>query len=183
MVKKFGMTTSDKSYIRCYILYKAKFTNITGDVYMSGWSGNDSYMIDIDENVTAIKCSTSSTTLGTLLPVEENAEYLFLKPFDSGNYDVTYNTYFTGNFQMEIYDPKIISWGCVNLCAERYNGTYYVGYIPFAAATSPVIKGQYEFNNTITSPQYGELIGRIRINNSGNVYIFNGTAWKRIDNT
>lgn len=162
-----------------YEICKIKFTNVTSNLLMRGWSenGGSNYILDPATYVYT-KIPMDSNT-GTVLeyPIEEGKTYYLIYALGSG-YSTRYNHYIGGHFTMEITEPKIYCLGSMNLHAECYDGKYFCGHIPFMSEGNfvPAYYGQF---GTIDSPN---LTGRIRIK-SGNIQVYNGSVWKQINNS
>lgn len=162
-----------------YEICKIKFTNITSNLLIRGWSesGGTSHIVDPEtHSFTQIPMDAST---GTVLeyPIEEGKTY-YLIYFLGDGYATRYNHYVGGHFTMEITEPKIFCLGSMNLHAECYDGKYFCGHIPFMSEGNfvPVLYGQF---GSIDSPN---LTGRIRIKN-GNIQVYNGSVWKQINNS
>lgn len=174
----YNFNTSPSNYqFNVYEIFKVKFTNITSNVLLRGWVdvSGASYIIDKNYNYTRIPMSTNT---GTVLSYEvvEGDTYYIMYPIGNG-YATRYNHYFGGHFTMEITEPTIYSVGRQNLVCQSYNGTYFEGYFPFKGELYPT-----EAYGQFTTNTYPALTGRIRINN-GNIQVYNGSAWKQINNS
>lgn len=145
-----------------YEIYKVKFTNVTSNLLIRGWSENSmgsSYILN-PETYAYTKIPMDATT-GTVLEyeIEEGKTYFFIYVIGSG-YHTRYNHYLGGHFTMEITEPTTYCVGSMNLCGEYYDGQYFCGHIPFKSGENfiPSVYGQ--FNDTYNLPA---MKGRMRL--------------------
>jgi len=164
-----------------YEIFKVKFTNVTSNLLMRGWSENGGSNYIIDPETYEYTKIPMNTTTGTVLeyPIVEGKTYFIIYALGTG-YSTRYNHYFGGHFTMEITEPTLYCVGSMNLCGEYYDGQYFCGFIPFKSAVKfvPDIFGQ--FYNTCNLPS---LKGRFRLNVYGNVQVCDGSVWKQINNS
>lgn len=87
-----------------------------------------------------------------------------------------------GSFTIETLDCGAFITQSMNVCAETFDGQYYIGNIPFKANSSSWVNEiNWDTNDTTT---WNGIAKYARyVNASGNIMMFNGTVWKQINNS
>ena len=87
-----------------------------------------------------------------------------------------------GSFTIETLDCGAFITQSMNVCAETFDGQYYIGNIPFKATSSSWVN---EINwDTNDNTTWNGIAKYARyVNASGNIMMFNGTVWKQINNS
>lgn len=87
-----------------------------------------------------------------------------------------------GSFTIETLDCGAFITQSMNVCAETFDGQYYIGNIPFKANSSSWANEiNWDTNDTTT---WNGIAKYARyVNASGNIMMFNGTVWKQINNS
>lgn len=98
---------------------------------------------------------------------------------ETQSYQRSYAMRVIGDLTFEVSQPYMFNKQIQNLCAETYNGDGFTGAIP---SEGLVYFKDYSGNNSLTPTTIRIPLGTTAISN-GTIYMWEGTVWKRINNT
>ena len=109
---------------------------------------------------------------------EDGVVYDFVTDYSEYDASDQYMYKAIGSFTVEIFDMYYMTPQSANICGETYDGTYFRGTMPFIGTN---VKFSNDYSRIDTSrtglgvPKYFNYT-----DSNGNVYIYNGSAWKQI---
>jgi hypothetical protein len=118
---------------------------------------------------------------GQFFPVEGETYNMYygFKDDKTQSYQRSYGLMEYGDMTFEVSEPYLFNYQIQNICAETYNGEGFTGAIPF--------EGNVFFDSYITKKNIAPSAVRIPLGtpivDSGNIYMWNGSVWKQINNS
>ena len=109
---------------------------------------------------------------------EDGVVYDFVSRYNDSLAQSQYMYKAIGSFTVEILDMYYMTPQSANICGETYDGTYFRGTMPFTGIN---VKFNNDYSRIDTSrtglgvPKYYNYT-----DSNGDVYIYNGSAWKKI---
>lgn len=185
--KKFSKTSEDKTYVSFFasgsnafvngvpLIHGVKFKLLSGSPTFSLGQGVNLYVLGEDGTLTSLWGYDFA----------ENTEYTIISDivlgssFKSADYQSTYAMYGTGVFTCEVSEPFVIYPQYQILCSENIVDGAFQGNIPFSADGATLVP--YTPGPNISNSYVYYHLGELKVDN-GNVYMWNGIAWKQISN-
>lgn len=188
--KKFSKTSEGRAYVSFFasgtnafvnevpLIHGVKFKLLSGSPTFSLGQGVDLYVLGDDGTLTSLWGYDFA----------ENTEYLIISDIIIGfstqysttaSYKSTYAMYGTGVFTCEVSEPFVIYPQYQMLCSENIVDGVFQGNIPFSADGASLMP--YTPNQNISNSYVYYHLGELKVKN-GNVYMWNGVAWKQISN-
>ena len=156
---------------------RLKFNSVGSGAYFSpiGETMGPAFF-EKDGIATKVKSATDK-----FYPVEGDTYDMYYK-FEGNStqsYQQSYAMRVFGDLTFEVSQPYMFNKQIQNLCAETYNGDGFTGAIPF--------EGDVFFDSYITNKNFTPSAIRIPLGtpivDSGNIYMWNGSVWKQINNS
>lgn len=184
--KKFSKTSSGRDYVSFFasvdafvngvsLIHGVKFKLLSGSPTFSLGQGVNLYILGEDGTLTSLWG----------YDFVENTEYLIISDIVIGTsakgagYQSIYATYGSGVFTCEVYEPFVIYPQYQMLCSENIVDGVFQGNIPFSADGASLVP--YTPGSNISNTYVYYHLGELKVVN-GNVYMWNGIAWKQISN-
>ena len=152
---------------------RVKFSNMSDDFLLTyGTAGLSAWVGDRLVN------SFSWGTSGQYWKPEDGVVYDLVSSYEESEPSGQYMYKAIGSFTVEILDMYYMTPQSANICGETYDGTYFRGTMPFIGTN---VKFSNDYSRIDTSrtglgvPKYFNYT-----DSNGNVYIYNGSAWKQI---
>ena len=117
-------------------------------------------------------------TSGQYWRPEDGVVYDFVSSYEESEPSGQYMYKAIGSFTVEVLDMYYMTPQSANICGETYDGTYFCGTMPFTGIN---VKFNNDYSRIDTSrtglgiPKYYNYT-----DSNGDVYIYNGSAWKKI---
>lgn len=123
----------------------------------------------------------TSINAGGIKPNADEWYWIYVegKGAQSISYYSTYTIYVQGSATIEVdaTDGMIACQKSTSLCFDTYNGSYFLGNIPFQCDEVPYFDGSNFTTSQLLSP-----IGATTVDSNGIIYMYNGAVWKQIAN-
>ena len=166
-----GNNASISSLTNTTIVTRFKVTSMTEGTYFGNGAASAAIVVDEDNNIIY-------KSNGTFVPELNKWYYLSNSTNNATGYFASYGMRAFGTFTIEVEGLYIGYPRSQNMCAETWNGSYFTGALPF--------KGTNVTFTTMSphTSQTGKYIpiGCMELDAYGNIMMYNGDNWLKINN-